>query len=82
MRTMISCVGAFIREMLGNHRSGALGERPVVNLLEESREIVISPNAKKASQLWAFDFSEVWPMENSRFPGRGGGRGIFCWRGS
>ena len=82
MRMMISCVGAFIREMLENYRSGALGERPVVNLLEEIREIVISPNAEKASQLWAFDFPEVWPMENSRFPGRGGGRVILRWRGS
>ena len=65
------CVAAFISELLENHRSGALGERPVVNLLEEIREIVISPNAKKASEFWGFDFSEVWPMEDLRNMGEG-----------
>jgi hypothetical protein len=70
-RMMIVCVAAFIRELLENLRSGALGERPVVNLLEEIREIVTSPNAEKAAQLWGFDFSEVWPMDDLRNAGDG-----------
>lgn len=71
VRMMILCVVAFIRELLENHRSGVLGERPVVNLLEEIREIVTSPNAEKAAQLWSFDFSEVWPMAELRNAGDG-----------
>lgn len=71
VRMMILCVAAFVRELLENHRSGALGERPVVNLLEEIREIVTSPNAEKASQLWGFDFSGVWPMAELREAGDG-----------
>lgn len=71
VRMMIVCVAAFIRELLENLRSGALGERPVVNLLEEIREIVTSPNAEKAARLWGFDFSEVWPMEDLRNAGDG-----------
>lgn len=71
VRMMILCVAAFIRELLANHRSGALGERPVVNLLEEIREIVTSANAEKASQLWSLDFSEVWPMAELRDAGDG-----------
>ena len=66
VRMMILCVAAFNRELLENHRLGALGDRPVVNLLEEIREIVTSPNAEKASQLWGFDFSEVWPIAELR----------------
>jgi hypothetical protein len=71
VRMMVICVAAFIRELLENFRAGALGERPVVNLLEEIREIVTSPNAEKASQLWGFDFSEVWPMAELRGTGDG-----------
>lgn len=71
VRMMILCVAAFNRELLENHRLGALGDRPVVNLLEEIREIVTSPHAEKASQLWSFDFSEVWPMRELRDAGDG-----------
>lgn len=42
-----------------------------VNLLEEIREIVTSPNAEKAARLWGFDFPEVWPMEELRNAGDG-----------
>lgn len=66
VRMMMICVVAFIGELLENFRAGALDERPVVNLLEEIREIVTSPNAEKAARLWGFDFSEVWPMEDLR----------------
>ena len=76
VRMMMICVAAFVSELLENFRAGALGERPVVNLLEEIREIVTSPNAEKASQLWGFDFSEVWPMEDLR---NSGGEKIARW---
>jgi hypothetical protein len=71
VRMMILCVAAFIRELLENHRLGALGERPLLNLLEEIREIVTSPNADKASNLWGFDFHELWPMDDLRQPEEG-----------
>lgn len=61
-RMMLLCVRAFITELLGNYSSGHVGERAVVNLLEEIREVISSPNAEKASKLWGFDFSAIWPM--------------------
>jgi hypothetical protein len=54
-----------------NYRTGALSERAVVNLLEEIREIVTAPNAEKATRVWGFDFTAVWPMPNLRGAGEG-----------
>jgi hypothetical protein len=68
---MIICVTAFIRELLENHRAGALSDRAVVNLLDEIREIVTSPNAEKATQLWGLDFTDVWPLADLRSVGEG-----------
>ena len=56
-------------EMLENLRAGLIGERPVVNLLEEIREVLISRNAEKAASLWGFDFHEVWPIEELKTSG-------------
>ena len=65
-RMMLVCVRAFILELLENHRAGLIGERPVVNLLEEIREVMSSRNAEKAAELWGIDFREVWPLEELR----------------
>ena len=35
-----------------------------VNLLEELREIVRSPEATKAATIWGLDFTSVWPINN------------------
>jgi hypothetical protein len=71
VRMMVICVAAFIRELLENYRTGALSERAVVNLLEEIREIVTAPNAEKATRLWGFDFTALWPMPDLRGAGEG-----------
>ena len=68
-RMMLVCVRAFILELLENHRTGLIGERPVVNLLEEIREVMSSRNAEKAAKLWGIDFREVWPMEELKTSG-------------
>ncbi len=68
-RMMLVCVRAFIQELLENHRAGLIGERPVVNLLEEIREVMISRTGEKAATLWDFDFPEVWPMEELKTTG-------------
>lgn len=61
-RMMLLCVRAFMVEMLENCGRGLVGERAVVNVLEEIREVISSPNAEKAGKLWGFDFSAIWPM--------------------
>ena len=70
-RMMLLCVRAFMTELLENCRSGFVGERAVVNLLEEIRDVISSQNAEKASELWGFDFSAVWPMEELGKAGNG-----------
>ena len=75
-RLMLACVRAFILELLENHRAGLIGDRPVVNLLEEIREVMISRNAEKATNLWGFDFRKVWPIEELKTPG---GEKIARW---
>ena len=62
-RMMLVCVRAFILELLENHRAGLIGERPVVNLLEEIREVMSSRDAGKADKLWGIDFRQVWPLD-------------------
>jgi hypothetical protein len=75
-RMMLICVRAFILELLENHRGGLLGERPVVNLLEEIREVVSSQNAERVAKLWGIDFREVWPMEELK---TSGGEKVARW---
>jgi hypothetical protein len=59
---MIRCNRAFIRELLLAARGGQVTARQVVNVLEEIRGIVLTPMAVRATALWGFDFSTVWPM--------------------
>jgi len=76
VRMMLLCVRAFILELLESLRSGLLGERVVLNLLEEIRKVTGSRHAEKASQLWVFDFTAVWPMDELK---AAGGEKILRW---
>lgn len=59
---MIRCNHAFIGELLGFAQEEQVTQRQVVNLLEEVRSIILSPMAVRATALWGFDFTAVWPM--------------------
>ncbi len=63
VRMMILCARAFIEEFAGYVSAGRLSERAMVNLLEETFEIVTSESADRSSARWGFDFSKVWPFE-------------------
>lgn len=63
VRMMILCMKAFIMEFVGFVSSDKVSERALVNVLGETWEIVNSSQSVKASKLWGFDFSAVWPME-------------------
>jgi hypothetical protein len=75
-KMMLICVRAFILELLENYQGGLIGERPVVNLLEEIREVMSSPNAEKAANLWGIDFRQVWPKEELK---ASGGEKVARW---
>jgi hypothetical protein len=60
---MIRCNRAFIRELLESAREEQVTQRQVVNVLEEVRSIILSPMAVRATALWGFDFTAVWPMD-------------------
>ena len=66
VRMMILCVRAFMMEFLGFVSAGEMSERGLVNVLEETVEIVNGAQAVKAAQLWGFDFSAVWPLDELR----------------
>lgn len=66
VRMMILCMHAFLIELIGLVASGQISERAVVNILEETLEIVTSPQAAKAVHLWGVDFSKVWPLDDLR----------------
>jgi hypothetical protein len=63
VQIMILCVREFILDLLANAADGQISQRDVVDLLEELREIVRSPDAAKAENMWSLDFSKVWPMK-------------------
>jgi hypothetical protein len=63
VKIMILCVREFILDLLTNAADGQISQRDVVDLLEELREIVRSPDAAKAEKMWSLDFSKVWPMK-------------------
>lgn len=63
VQIMILCVREFILDLLANATDGQISQRDVVDLLEELREIVRSPDAAKAENMWSLDFSKVWPMK-------------------
>lgn len=60
---MIHCLRAFIEEFVGHVSVGPLSERALVNLLEETFEIISSERAQMSSERWKFDFSQVWPFD-------------------
>ncbi len=62
VKMMILCVRAFIVEFAGFVTEGKVSESALVNLLEETREAIRGSRAEKASRLWGFDFSAIWPM--------------------
>lgn len=61
---MIRCNHAFIGELLDFARKELVTQRQVVNVLEEVRSIILSPMAVRATALWGFDFTAVWPMSD------------------
>lgn len=73
---MILCVRAFIGEFAGFVKAGKVSERALVNVLEETMEIVTGPHAEKALRLWGFDFLTVWPLEELR---NSGGEKTLRW---
>jgi len=60
------CVRAFIAEFAAFVADGQARERPLVNLLGETLGVVSDPAAAKAANLWGFDYSAVWPMDELR----------------
>lgn len=75
-RMMLVCLRAFILDLLGNLRAGEIGERTVVNLLEEIRTVVVSRDAARAAMLWGLDFLEIWPMDELQ---HSGGEKVARW---
>lgn len=63
---MLLCVRSFITELAGQVAIMEISERTLVNLLGEVWAIVTGHQAAKAAQLWGFDFSAVWPLEELR----------------
>jgi len=68
---MILCVRAFIREFAEYVREGRASDRALINVLEETLEISTSRQAIKASELWGFDFSALWPLDSLKTLGEG-----------
>lgn len=60
---MVHCVHAFLEEFANYVREGQLGERALVNMLEEIFEIITSQDALKATRTWDFDFPQSWPID-------------------
>ncbi len=60
---MILCVRAFIREFAGYVGEGRASSRALINVLEETFAISTSRQAIKASELWSFDLSALWPVD-------------------
>jgi hypothetical protein len=71
VRMILLCVHAFIGEFAGYVGEGSLSERALINLLEETLEIVTSEHALRSAGLWSFDFPALWPMEALRCLGEG-----------
>jgi len=61
---MILCVRAFIADLADQISIGDISPRTVVNLLGEIWEIVTDSSARKASEMWGFDFTQIWPFQN------------------
>lgn len=68
---MLHCVHAFLEEFTNHVCEGRLGERALVNMLEETFEIITSRDALKATRMWDFDFSQLWPINALESLGEG-----------
>lgn len=68
---MILCVRAFIREFAGYVGEGRSSDRALINFLEETFSISTSRQAIKASDLWGFDFTALWPFDSLKVLGEG-----------
>jgi hypothetical protein len=68
---MILCVRAFIREFAGYVGEGRASERALINVLEETLVISTSRQAIRASELWGFDFADLWPVDSLTGLGEG-----------
>ena len=71
VRMMILCVRAFIREFAGYVGEGRASDRALINVLEETLAISTSGQAIRASELWGFDFSALWPVDSLKSLGDG-----------
>lgn len=58
---MILGVRAFVSELAVQVADEDFSGRTLVNFLGEIWEIVTSSQAGVATQMWGFDFTEVWP---------------------
>jgi hypothetical protein len=63
VRMMVHCHRCFLREALQGVTADMVNDRAVVNLLEETRAIINSREARKVTQKWPIDLSQVWPRE-------------------
>ncbi|MDR1304769.1 MAG: hypothetical protein LBK76_06050 [Verrucomicrobiales bacterium] len=63
VRMMVHCHRCFLREALQGVTAGMVNDREVINLLEETRDIINSGEARKLTQKWPIDLSQVWPCE-------------------
>jgi len=61
VRIMIECVREFLRDILTEVIAERATQRDAVNLLEELREIVLSPMATRSATMWGVDFTSGWP---------------------
>lgn len=60
-----------ISEFLETCRKGFIPERAVVNILDEIRDILCSPDAGKSSMLWGLEYTQVWPFDEMHDFGEG-----------
>jgi hypothetical protein len=71
VRMMVHCLHAFLEEFANHVNEGRLSERSLVNMLGETLEIITTGDALKASQMWDFDFSRIWPVDSLKRLGKG-----------
>lgn len=64
VRIMVLCVREFMLDVLESVAAGHASQRDFVDLMEEVREIVLSPDAVKAERIWTLDLASIWPRES------------------
>ncbi len=63
LKMLLLCHREFIKDFLNGAEAGKIEPRAVVNLLEETRTIIGSAEARKAATRWNIDYGSVWPQE-------------------